>query len=55
MKNFQLTPEQASNLYEWIKWQHLPYDNPLIHDTILQLRKYVEKNEQLVKRDSITT
>lgn len=53
-KNFQLTPEQAKNLYEWIAREFISYENTLLHDTIKQLRHYVEKNE-LAKRDSSAT
>lgn len=56
MKNFQLSLEQATALYIWLRWQYLPYEDEILHNMIKQLREYVDKNnEQLVERDSTTT
>ncbi len=55
MKNFQLTPEQAKNLYDYLSKQFVHYEDYQLHDTIKQLRHYVENYELVAKRDSSAT
>ena len=39
-----ITNEEAKALYEWIKWQYLPYEDEILHKFVDKLSDFVRNH-----------
>lgn len=43
--NFELTPEEAKILYEYLKYEYVSYENLQLLELVRRLRKYITEME----------